>query len=388
MTEVQPADVLRRVVLPSFDSLAGFNGESHATLVAYTAFIVASGLADDPRTAEEVKARAVVLTNRGVWRPAATAGAGDGSGEGEGEAAAAEATAEASPLPPTVPAGTVVYIPKALGNTVDLQSEFPQADWTFVSPAYAGAGRVPPAKWLAFFSALGAHAFLPVVSVRRELMPQQWRASPWPARLQAGCAVTSVSCASGDAAVDATPPVAAPGGAKGELLGLSFGEGAGEGTVAVVEDYESPEFAALVAQLQAKAAGRELLLRLDALARLVEFQWAATFRPALTATCFAAPVRAAGEPGALPAVVDAPRRCASTLLTCLRELEWLPCEQGEAAAVDVPTRLHVASARSRAVFGDHVPYLISQLRNSDMLQVRHPLHVLVLGALFALYFEC
>lgn len=69
----------------------------------------------------------------------------------------------------------VLYLPKQLGNPLDLQATFPAYDWTLVNPAYAATclALVSADKWCQLFQALGVQQFLPLQQVSHELTWKQ-----------------------------------------------------------------------------------------------------------------------------------------------------------------------------------------------------------------------
>jgi hypothetical protein len=59
----------------------------------------------------------------------------------------------------------ILYLPKQLGNALDLTSTFPAYPWTLLDPGYAAAcpvAVIPAEKWAQLFKALGVQQFLPL----------------------------------------------------------------------------------------------------------------------------------------------------------------------------------------------------------------------------------
>jgi hypothetical protein len=69
----------------------------------------------------------------------------------------------------------VLYLPKQLGNALDLTVTFPGYAWTMLDPSYAAscpAAVIPPSKWAQLFTALGVQHFLPL---RQQTLQLSWR---------------------------------------------------------------------------------------------------------------------------------------------------------------------------------------------------------------------
>jgi hypothetical protein len=66
-----------------------------------------------------------------------------------------------------------LFLPKQLGNQLDLQQLFPAHAWDLVSPAYANCCQgVATQQWLALMQALGVQTFLPV---RQRTVELTWK---------------------------------------------------------------------------------------------------------------------------------------------------------------------------------------------------------------------
>jgi hypothetical protein len=69
--------------------------------------------------------------------------------------------------------GQCLFLPKQLGNQLDLQQLFPAHAWDLVSPAYANCCQgVATQQWLALMQALGVQTFLPV---RQRTIELTWK---------------------------------------------------------------------------------------------------------------------------------------------------------------------------------------------------------------------